>query len=172
MKLIGLTGAAGAGKDTVADCLQMEFDYSRLSFAEPMKQMAAMLGAPNPTTREEKEGPHPVLKTVTWRQIYQEIGTELVRKWNPDAWVLIMQARLQLLGLTPRVVISDVRFENEAAWIRSRGGQIWHIVRPDVQKVREHVSEAGIQPIPEDQFIYNTSSIEALHMLVRIMVDE
>ena len=175
MRIIGLAGPAGVGKDTIADYLVLHHNYRQRSFALPLKNMVAYLGAPLPETREEKEGPHPILKNVTWRQIMQELGTECFRKLNPDTWVLVMEEKIQQLKERDiwwkenlKVVISDVRFENEATWIRSEGGEIWHILRNDAPKVRAHQSEAGIQVTSEDRIIYNNGTIRELTNLVEM----
>jgi len=58
------------------------------------------------------------------------------------------------------VIIKDIRFENEAEYIRDRGGDIWHIVRDNTEKVKNHSSEAGIKFITGDILIENNGTIE------------
>lgn len=60
------------------------------------------------------------------------------------------------------IIIKDIRFENEAEYIRKHNGEIWHIIRPDAQKVNSHESEAGIQYQTEDRKIMNTGTIDQL----------
>jgi hypothetical protein len=60
-------------------------------------------------------------------------------------------------------VISDVRFDNEARWVKNHGGVIWHIHRPAAQAVAAHQSENGINPELVDLKIlnkYNLSELE------------
>lgn len=64
------------------------------------------------------------------------------------------------------IVITDIRFENEAAFLRSHHGVIWHIVRPGVQLVNAHSSEAGIERKPEDIVIMNDGSLDQLEQRV------
>ena len=57
-------------------------------------------------------------------------GTHLRRKLDPDCWIKkiepnVLSAMVQ--GVTP--VITDVRFGNEADWVRSLGGVMIHIER-------------------------------------------
>lgn len=66
------------------------------------------------------------------------------------------------------IVITDIRFENEAAFLRSHNGVIWHIVRPGVQLVNAHSSEAGIDRRPEDALIMNDGSLDQLEQRVRL----
>ncbi|MFZ3024407.1 deoxynucleotide monophosphate kinase [Pseudomonas sp.] len=57
------------------------------------------------------------------------------------------------------IIIKDIRFENEAEYIRSLGGEIWHIVRDNAERVNEHKSEAGIQAAPTDIYINNNGTL-------------
>lgn len=66
------------------------------------------------------------------------------------------------------IVITDIRFENEAAFLRSHNGVIWHIVRPGVQLVNAHSSEAGIERKPDDIVIMNDGSLDQLEQRVKL----
>lgn len=57
------------------------------------------------------------------------------------------------------IIIKDIRFENEAKYIRDLGGEIWHIVRNDATKIKEHSSEAGISVATSDIVIHNNGTI-------------
>jgi hypothetical protein len=58
------------------------------------------------------------------------------------------------------IIIKDIRFENEAAYIRDMGGKIWHIVRDNAESVNQHSSELGIEIQPSDIVISNNGTIE------------
>ncbi|MBU0806296.1 MAG: deoxynucleotide monophosphate kinase [Gammaproteobacteria bacterium] len=58
------------------------------------------------------------------------------------------------------IIIKDIRFENEAEYIRGLGGEIWHIVRANADRVNEHSSEAGIQVAPSDIYIDNNGTLD------------
>lgn len=60
------------------------------------------------------------------------------------------------------VIIKDVRFENEANFIRSHNGTIWHIKRDNAAKVLSHSSEQGIEIKNSDIVIDNNGSLEDL----------
>jgi len=60
------------------------------------------------------------------------------------------------------IIIKDIRFENEAAFLRRHNGKIWHIKRQDLQKVNAHSSEDGIIQAPEDILILNDGSLDEL----------
>ena len=74
------------------------------SFAAPLKALARILGM------KEKDGP-----------LLQALGTDVFRRLNPDLWVEIAAETVK--EDAPRVAIfTDLRFQNEAAWIKSSGG--------------------------------------------------
>lgn len=64
------------------------------------------------------------------------------------------------------LVVKDIRFENEAEYLRSHNGVIWHISRSLAEKVNPHSSEAGILINPLDFIIENNDTIEALRLKV------
>jgi hypothetical protein len=57
-------------------------------------------------------------------------------------------------------IIKDIRFENEAEYIRNLGGEIWHIVRDNTEQVKKHSSEAGIKVQTGDILIENNGTLE------------
>jgi hypothetical protein len=64
------------------------------------------------------------------------------------------------------VVIADVRFPNEAEWIRAQGGEVWRIVREPATQAAAHASEQGIPPELIDRTIDNTGTPEQTRGLV------
>ena len=72
----------------------------------------------------------------------QTLGTEWGRELvHPHLWILLANERLKVLrGAGIGMLISDVRFQNEADWIRSEGGIVLEIRRPELEKVQEHKS--------------------------------
>lgn len=172
--IIGLTGLAGSGKDSVRAVLQ-QHGYTGLAFADPIRAMLRALfqeggiSQAHITARELKETPIPQLG-FSYRQLAQTLGTEWGRALGQDIWVKLANARMdELLAATfgpVQFVISDVRFPNEAALIRARGGQIWHVVRPGVQPVRAHESEAHAITLPCDFTILNDGTLEDLQGIV------
>ena len=55
MKVIGLHGKAGSGKDTVADYLVANHGFEKISFATTLKAMLAAGGFTEPANRDDKE---------------------------------------------------------------------------------------------------------------------
>lgn len=106
------------------------------------------------------------------RQIMQWWGTEYRRSKDPDYWVSMLERRIQHLitsGDQTRLVVTDVRFDNEAQCIRAPyfSGPIWCVTRPgcDVPS-GSHVSEVtGIDFAP-DAVIDNSADIRHLQQQV------
>ena len=147
--IIGLCGRAGSGKDTVRSFLEHKHDFAGLAFADPIRAMVRELLTSNGcsdeyiTSRELKEAEIPGLG-VSARHMMQTLGTEWARKClGEDFWLKLSatyMADLRSQGYR-HFVVSDVRFANEAEWIRAQGGEIWLIDRPGLPSVRDHVSE-------------------------------
>ena len=178
MKIIGLTGPAGSGKDTVRQMLEQNHHCTGLAFADPMRAMLAPLldlcGVGNEwmTQRELKELPIPGLGQ-SYRVLAQRLGTEWGRSIDPDFWVKVAAASMaevmNIKGPDTVFVISDVRFDNEAQWVKDHGGVIWHIHRPAAQAVAAHQSENGIRPELVDLNILNNNTLSDLDVEVMQM---
>ncbi len=145
--IIGICGAAGAGKDTVAARLEAAHGFWSLAFADPIYQMvSAMTGLPVGALRDRtaKEALLPIGKSP--RELLQSLGTEWGRNMvSEDIWIRIA---LERASRRLRAVISDVRFDNEAEAILAAGGSVWRVVRPGVGclvgQTASHSSERGI----------------------------
>jgi len=156
MILIGLTGRAGVGKDTIADYLVAEYHFAKYAFAQPIKDMLRVLGV-DADAREGKEQPHPIYGASP-RRMAQTLGTEWGRRLiHRDIWLNAAARFVAQHHSDPEIdgiVLSDVRFENEAAWVRAQGGEVWHVTR-EVNLVEGHMSEAGVQFVPGDSVVQN-----------------
>ena len=159
--LIGLTGRKRAGKDTSADYLCAKYGYKKAAYADPLKTACQCLFG----LREDqlynqslKEEPDPYWK-LTPRYLMQFLGTDLLRKqFDPDIWIKLMEKKI---GSGEGWIITDVRFRNEAEFIKSRGGIIIKIVRPSIDIADDHESE--VQDISYDYLVNNDKGLEQLY---------
>jgi hypothetical protein len=166
--LVGLCGPAGSGKDTVRAILENKHDFTGLAFADPIRGMVRELLVANGCSadymerRDLKETAIPGLG-VSYRHLAQTLGTEWARvHFGADFWVRTLATRVAgLRGQGRRLfVVSDVRFANEAGWIRSQGGEVWMVERPGLAPVRAHASECINFRI--DQVLRNSGTLADL----------
>lgn len=170
-RVVGLSGLAGCGKSTVASYLVRAHGYTRVRFADPLKNgMRAAFGL----TDEEIEGklkelPCDKLEGKTPRFGMQQFGTEFGRNTlGEDLWVNAWKRLVADLPPYARVVADDVRFPNEAGAIWSLGGFIFKIERPGQQTITTsgHASETQQARIEYDGKIINDGSIADLERAV------
>lgn len=180
MKLLGMAGVARSGKDTVAHYLKYTHHFRTYAFADPLKEAASkMFGIPLEHFYDSK------YKEVTdpfWgispREMAQKLGTEGGRRvFGEDLWIKRAEQEWndykdQFNGKRDMsfypdrdengFIITDVRFENEADFIRKNNGIVIHVKRNSIEKVREHESENGIQILDNDIVIDNNGTVEEL----------
>lgn len=148
--LIGLTGYANSGKDTVAEILVREHGFVRYAFADKLREL---LYAMNPTvdTQDEYAPLQDVVDRRGWddakrhipevREMLQRVGVWHRENISEDFWVRLVKDQITHEQLTAGVVVTDCRFSNESAWVRSWGGAVMRVTRPGVGPVNDHCSE-------------------------------
>ena len=177
--LIGLSGLKRSGKDTVASILENNYGFSRLAFADKLREALLMLNPFIVDTDAHMYSPlqnlvdtwgWEGLKTTHWypeiRRLLQRGGTEMGRNTiSPEVWVSpIMQQYALLNQENVRVVISDVRFSNEAAAIKHHGGIVIEVRRDRTESPDTHSSE--IIDFDPDLVLDNNSTLEDLESKV------
>lgn len=177
MKLIGLTGPAGSGKDTVARFLCDTQGFVQIAFADPLRAgVKAMFGLTDLDLNDRftKEAVIPHLG-VSPRELMQGLGMWGREAVDNDVWAILAEGRIQRLKQSKPclhikgIVVSDVRFENEADLVREHGGVLWHIHRTTLaytglaSNTRLHISEQGIAWLPTDKIIHNSGSLDDLY---------
>ncbi|WP_422759252.1 hypothetical protein [Paenarthrobacter sp. C1] len=96
------------------------------------------------------------------RRLLQVYATEVCREnFGQDIWVQLL-ARRVAEERPAAVVVTDVRFNDEAAWITDNGGTIIEITRPGISAVNGHVSEAGIDRKYIGHTVSNGGTIDEL----------
>lgn len=163
MNIIGLCGAAGSGKNTVGELICGLTDATQIAFADPIYDaVSAITGLSREqlADRTLKEEP------LAWlgrspRELLQTLGTEWGRdSVHKEIWVRRAMRRAEEAG--GLVVITDVRFDNEAEAIRQAGGEVWQIRRRGAGIPGSHSSEAGVSERFIDLRIDNHGTIGGL----------
>ena len=193
--ILGLTGGAGSGKDSVADILVQEHGFQRIAFADALyEEVSTAFNVPITflKNRETKESPTPrlalgccaneefcrvvmracgVFRGAAWspRQILQWWGTEYRRAQRESYWIDKVRDRILSNG-SLGWVITDVRFQNEADLVQELGGQLGLVLRPGIEPVANHVSEEFWQTCSPDIVIQNDGTLEGLQSTVNVIV--
>lgn len=165
-RVIGLAGRARSGKNTVARFISELTDgpVEEAAFADLIKVSAARtLGIPfhgddvgvaavrqwsDDLKLRQKiqivDDAGQVIHEISGRAFLQRYGTEAHRDlFGEDFWVEAVSLTRPGVAV---LVLTDVRFENEAKAIRAAGGEVWRVERPDLPKASDpHPSE---RPLP------------------------
>ena len=156
MNIIGLYGRQGVGKSYIAHHISTQSlvkTSAVRSFATPVKHMASVIEA-FMTLHLDKNEPCPEFG-FSKRQLYQVIGTEVGRHLNPDVWLMAMQKQHAVLkNRCKYLLIDDVRFDNEANWIRENDGVLVKIESP-LGVTDKHASEVDWKLWEPDMVYYN-----------------
>lgn len=150
--IVGLAGYAQAGKDATGEILVRDHGFERRAFADALKEIALAIGWNG-------------IKDDAGRQLLQNLGLAVRTNLHPDAWVWPV-----LRDMPERLVITDVRFPNEAESIKAVGGVMVRVERPGVGPVNGHVSEVAIDDWPYDGTVLNDGSLDALADTVKGLV--
>jgi dephospho-CoA kinase len=173
-KILGLSGYAQSGKDTIADYLVKNYGYTKISFADPIRKalytlnpkidIADMRGVPLSAAVDGLGWENVKADSPDTRELLQRMGTEVGRDlFGKDFWVnqAILKAREH-----DKVVFADVRFQNEVEAILGHSGAVWRVSKPDVEAVNRHVSETALDNYNFKKQIHNIGSLEDLYQIV------
>lgn len=175
MKLIGITGKARSGKDTIAKHLFHQHAFTRIAFGDPVKltaQQAFGLSEAQTWDDEYKEVVIPYWG-MSPREIFQKVGTDAMRNtFGANVWIKRWSLSYLLLKDTDHIVVPDVRFDNEAELIRNLGGIIVDVQRGTglTGSTGDHASEKGLSSLP-DYVINNSGTLDELYAQVDYLVE-
>ena len=179
--LIGICGPAGSGKDTLADGIAAMDIYFKYAFADPIKAAINIMFGFGPAHWENRGWKEEVLPWigVSPRTLAQSLGTEWGRDMvDQELWLKIAQQKFAKIDGTARMehgrilglgmIIPDVRFDNEAQWIKDAGGLLLKIDRPSMEiSESSHATEAGVDPALIDAVIVNDGPPSVMVMAAR-----
>ncbi len=143
--IIGITGLISSGKGTVADILVNEHNFTKLSFADKLKDGVAtifgwdraMLEGDTTESRNWRETgdtfwTNETGREITPRLVLQEFGTDCMRNGFYDGvWVSLVKQEI-INNPQNNYIIPDVRFPNEIQIIKSLDGEIWNVRRGEL----------------------------------------
>ena len=140
MKIIGLSGKMGCGKNYIAEKIlypyfKKSYNILIIGFGDLMKNE---LYARDLTLQYDQLYDQ---KTFETRNKLQQYGTENGRdKYHQDIWVRGLDIQIETFkrrcGEDSMVIICDVRFKNEYDYIKEKGGKTVRIEAPNRSKIR------------------------------------
>lgn len=171
---LGLIGHAGSGKDTVADHL-VRRGYTRVAFADAVR---SVLLSVNPLITRDGLRLRDAVEAHGWdtakrripevRELLQRLGAGVRDTLGESVW--LEHALRRLDALPGPVVVTDVRYSNEARALRSRNFLLVLVQRPGVGPANSHQSEVDIPVELADAVLTNDGSIPELHAAVDALV--
>lgn len=189
---IGIMGRARVGKDTAGQWLVDNRGYRRIGFADALKEAALHLdpvvdmfqtadapyidrwsehGVHRMSTVVRREGGWEAAKdnVPEVRRILQELGAS-IRAIDPEFWLrtALKKVRDANEAGVP-VVITDVRYPNEAKSLKAAGFHLMHIDRPGVPQLT-HESEGALTSTDADYAITNDGTRELFLSKLQIAV--
>jgi hypothetical protein len=168
--LVGLAGYARAGKDTLADYLVAQKGFVKVSFAENLREFAR---AVDPfLSKDIKESYAELISSLGYEEAKKlpqvrlfliNIGESMRNIIDPKIWIKTISLS------APKIVVSDVRYPNEAKFLQKLGGVVIKIVRKDNQPAHE-TERISVENLECDHMIFNDSTIEAMTSTLDVLL--
>lgn len=171
VNIIGFSGKQRHGKDTSGDYLVKHHGYTRIGFADALKDACRSIFG---FSDEQLYGNLKEVDDEFWkaspRKVLQYVGTDLFRdqlsmilpEVGNDIWVKVVENKI-LSNPDKKYVITDVRFENELAFIKKYHGMTIKVQRDVLNNADSHVSESYIDNMITDYTIKNNGTLEELY---------
>jgi hypothetical protein len=185
--IVGISGKARVGKDTLGDYLAYRIDditdgnviCNRVAYADYLKKR---IMADFDLSYEQLYGD---LKEIpdgryfkedgsywTPREIMQHYG-QFFRTIDYNFWV---KKLFENMGMYDNIIISDLRHKNEVDAVKERGGYHIRVVRNIDNKIhgKDHISETALSDDYKVDFLVNNGSdtIEDLYNKADIIIEE
>jgi len=186
--IIGLSGKAQSGKDTVGAMIHVlyrEYDWEIKKFAGKLKQIVSLLTgvpvgylendrvkqshAPDDWTKEDGS-------IYTYRELLRVVGTNALREVvHKNVWVNALFADYDKTGiLKPNWIITDVRFPNEVDIIRKKdpNSLMIRVNRKSIKDPGNHPTETALDNYDGfDYVIDNDGTVNELERKVKNILD-
>lgn len=172
--IIGLSGYAQSGKDTVAGMLMGLHKYERVAFADKIRELLLAMD-PFVYANDGYYRLEDVIDTFGWevakvrfpevRRLLQDLGVGGRTIFGTNHWIV---EALKDIARDKKVIVTDVRFTNEASFLKDvYGAQIWRVVRPGVGAVNGHPSESQMDDWTYDAVIQNDGDLDDLKSKIK-----
>jgi hypothetical protein len=174
--IIGLSGYSRSGKDEVAKILVEEYGFTRVAFADKIRELLYEMNPIVDThyrlqSLVDAYGWDEVKRRPQVREMLQDLGVGARTLFENNFWInQALNPHIYdhpIVGVNKNIVITDVRFTNEADIINALGGQVWRIKRPGVEAVNGHVSEHDLDGYKVKMILKNEGTLDDLRELVR-----
>lgn len=150
--IIGISAKMGCGKTALANILLDELpEFKRIAFADVLKQECSEIYKYPLVWNYTEEGKKRLVNTgiksmpiMEVRELLQHHGTDIRRKQDYDYWIKAMDEQITD---GDNVIIDDVRFPNEADFVKKREGILVRInPYPEwkPEKHSDHISETAL----------------------------
>ena len=179
--LIGIIGPKGSGKSTLANIIQQKYNFELMSFASVVKDISSIIFGYDRELLEgetkesriwretiDKDWSKLLNKDITPRITLQIIGTEFGRKiLGQNIWIEVLKNKISK-NKNKNIIISDIRYENEAQFIRDNKGILIRVSKSNLEfnLSETHSSEMELYNIKEDHSIENNGTIEQLEQQI------
>lgn len=190
LRVIGIMGRAGAGKDTCCDLLrviarEVNLKAAKVAFADPIKKMCSDIycfagDVPQHAfygDQDQKEIVYESMGGRSGREVMQFIGGGAFKAITEDVWVryLVKHAKVMAKYGTELILVSDIRHVNEAIAVRDMGGIVVRIVRDSANGstntgIQGHASEIDQESIDADVEINNNGTVDELKHALRSLL--
>lgn len=170
VKILSFSSRCGSGKSTLAN-ICVEDGYEKLSFATPLKNLIIELTGLKDVEELNSKKNEPlgvelvevlydklseltgipvdycmkyaasITKESTGRDWLQVIGTDLIRKYDPDWHV---KRTVSMIDSDKKYVFDDTRFPNELEALKKLGAECWFIIRTKTDNISNHISETAL----------------------------
>lgn len=169
--ILGLSGYAQTGKDTVASYLIKNYGFVRVSFADPIREaiyrlnpkitLADMRGVSLAAAVDGIGWDNVKVESEDARQLLQRMGTEVGRDmFGENFWV---DQAMHKASKHDKVVFTDVRYPNELQAILEASGAVWRVIKSSVGAVNLHASESALDGYHFESAIINNGTKEDLY---------
>ena len=176
--IIGISGKIGSGKDTVArEIIKQfpEYNFHKVSFGYNVKKIVSILTGIDMRTILSRKIKNEYLSEwdMSVGEMFQIVGTDAIRDiLSENAWIYSLYNNIKD---GENIIITDVRFKNEAYSILNRGGYLIRINGVHhIQDKRniEHKSETELDDFNMFDIVFeNKPPISNINKLIEQLKD-